>query len=68
MAFPHKGIWYLIEHDRLVSKAGKTTDWLKSSSWLKEHGYSSRSINRNLLETLDQHKLGPVYGAVLDDD
>jgi len=65
MAFPHKGSWYLIEHDRLVEKVGQTTDWLKSSAWSKSRGYSSKSINHALLESLAENKLGPVYGTVL---
>jgi frataxin-like iron-binding protein CyaY len=68
MAFPHKGYWYLIEYDRLVYKVGKATDWLKSSSWKNEHGYSSKSINRALLSSLAENKIGPVYGPVLPDD
>jgi hypothetical protein len=68
MAFPHKGHWYLIEHDRLVSKVGKATDWLKSRSWRKDHSYSSASINGTLLNTLAEGKLGRVYGTILLED
>jgi hypothetical protein len=68
MAFPYNKVWYLVEHDRLVAKVRKTTDWLKSSSWLKEHGYSSKSISPKLLKSLADNKLGPVYGPVLDED
>ncbi len=59
MAFPHKGHWYLIEHDRLVSKVGRATNWLSSRSWTQAHGYSSRSINPVLLNSLAENKLGP---------
>ena len=66
MAFPHKGYWYLIEHDRLVEKVGAHTNWLKTGSWKKSHGgYSSQSVNAGLLESLGANKLGPVYGPVL---
>lgn len=67
MAFPHKGYWYLIEHDRLVEKVDEHTNWLKTRSWKKKihGGYSSRSINASLLESLGENKLGPVYGPVL---
>lgn len=58
MAFPHKGQWYLIEHDRLVSKVGKATDWLKSRAWRKDHSYSSTSVNGSLLKALGENKVG----------
>jgi hypothetical protein len=65
MAFPHKRHWYLIEHDRLVEKVGQHTDWLSSNSWKQEHGYySSTSINADLFESLDEDKLGCVYGPL----
>src|SRR5665213_862870 len=60
MAFPHKDHWYLIEHNRLVEKIGKHTDWLSSPSWKDKHGYSSISINANLLDSLAEDRLGPV--------
>jgi frataxin-like iron-binding protein CyaY len=65
IAFPHKGDWYLIKHDRLVEKIGQHTDWPGSSSWRDKHGYSSMSINAALLESLGEDKLGPIYGPVL---
>ena len=69
MAFPYKGYWYLIEHDRLVEKVGTRTKWLDSQSWKPKHGgYSSKSINPGLLKSLDENKLGPVYGHVLPID
>src|SRR5690349_20373967 len=30
IAFPYKGFWYLIEHNRLVDKIGEHTNWLRS--------------------------------------
>jgi hypothetical protein len=70
MAFPHQGYWYLIEHDRLVEKVGAHTNWLNTLSWKKkaDGGYSSRSINASLLESLGENKLGPVYGPILSTD
>jgi hypothetical protein len=68
IAFPHKDHWYLIEHDRLVEKVGEQTKWLGSSSWKDRHGYSSASINLELLVSLGENKLGPVYGSVFFDD
>lgn len=66
IAFPHKGYWYLIEHDRLVDKAAEYTDWLQSDSWQTMGGYSSGSINPELFSSLAENKLGPVYGPILE--
>ncbi len=60
MAFPHDNSWYLIEHDRLEAKIGEHTNWLRSESWLTGGGYSSVSINSNLLHSLAENRLGPV--------
>jgi len=68
IAFPHKGFWYLIEHDRLVDKVREHTDWLDSLSWKNLGGYSSTSVNPRLLDSLVENNLGPVYGPVLADD
>lgn len=65
MAFPHRGSWYLIEHDLLVKKVGMHTKWLDSYSWKNKNGYSSISINADLLKSLAEDRLGPVYGTVL---
>ena len=62
IAFPHKGHWYLIEHDELVAKVGRHTHWLQSLSWRKT-GYSSKSINRKLLNSLAEYRLEPAQGA-----
>jgi len=66
MAFPHKSFWYLIEHDQLVAKVEEHTDWLQSDSWQNRNGYSSVSINPELLNSLADYRLGPVYGAILE--
>jgi frataxin-like iron-binding protein CyaY len=69
MAFPHDGYWYLIEHDLLVAKAGTCTNWLGSNSWQSESGgYSSVSVNPKLLQSLEENKLGPVCGVILETD
>lgn len=57
IAFPHKGFWYLVEHDRLVDKVRDNTDWLQTESWKRGNGYSSSSINRKLLNVLAEDKL-----------
>ncbi len=68
IAFPHKGDWYLIEHDRLVKKVGECTRWLDSDSWnVRMDGYSSASINSKLLESISGNKLGPIYDSIPDD-
>jgi frataxin-like iron-binding protein CyaY len=60
IAFPHKGSWYLIEHDQLEAKVGKHTSWLKSGSWLVAGRFSSVSINPKLLHSLAENKLFEV--------
>jgi hypothetical protein len=70
MAFPHgkshDKCWYLIQHDSLVEKIGKSTKWLNSDSWKKKGAYSSTGINPTLLASLAEDRLGPVYGTILD--
>ena len=68
MAFPYKGFWYLVEHDRLVVKAKEHTNWLESPSWKNLNEFNSRSINPELLKSLTENKLGPVYGGMLETD
>jgi hypothetical protein len=67
IAFPYgePKSWYLIQHDCLVDKIRTHTKWLNSDSW-KKGAYSSTSINPDLLKSLAEDKLGPVYGPVLD--
>jgi hypothetical protein len=68
IAFPYgePKAWYLIQHDRLVDKVRTHTKWLNTDSWKVKHGYNSTSINSELLKSLAEDKLGPVYGPVLD--
>ena len=68
MAFPYKKSWYLIKHHRLIEKIGMHTNWLKSDSWISKRGYTSVSINAELLEALAEDLLGPVYGPVAEQD
>jgi len=65
VAFPHRGYWYLITHDRLVQKVREHTRWLDSSSWKDNGFFHSESINEALLKSLEEDKLGEVYGTVL---
>ncbi len=68
MAFPHKGFWYLVEHDDLLQKVGVLTDWLKSQAWQGSGKYSSVAVNPDLLNAISGNRLGPVYGQVLEED
>ncbi len=64
IAFPYEDYWYLIEHDRLVEKVGVHTKWLNSETCKNKGGYHSTSINPELLKSLTEDRLGPVYGHV----
>ncbi len=68
IAFPYKCHWYLIRHDLLVENIGKHTSWLNSPSWKDAGKYSSAGINAGLLQSLAEHRRGPLYGAVLPED
>jgi frataxin-like iron-binding protein CyaY len=57
MAFPHAGVWYLIEHDRLVEVVGANTPWLETASWKEAGSYSSKSPSKALLEALSGFRL-----------
>ena len=57
MAFPVKGIWYLLPHDELVTVVGKATPWLDTDSWVKRGQYSSGSPSKALLERLSKYAL-----------
>ena len=65
IAFPHKGNWYLIEHDRLLTKVGEATRWLEAAAWKTGHSYHSMSVNPKLLRSLATDKIGPVYGPII---
>lgn len=57
ITFPYKGIFFLVPHDKLVTIIKNTTGWQKSTSWIKNGGYSSKSIPENLLIALIKYKL-----------
>ena len=63
IAFPHKSHWYLVEHDRLLKKVGEHTNWLDSTSWKHKDGYSSTSINPELLKSLEEDIRGSIFGV-----
>ena len=52
MNFPCRGAWYLVPHDHLVELIGQTTNWLNTSSWQDNGGYSSTNPAPALLEQL----------------
>jgi hypothetical protein len=56
IAFPLSGHWYLIEHDVLVERVGRFTNWLNTQSW-KKGAYTSRGLNKSLLENLSENRL-----------
>lgn len=57
IVFPVDGCWYLIPHDHLIEVIGKTTSWLKTSSWRKKGRYSTSHPNPALLRSLKPHAL-----------
>lgn len=67
IAFPHKGFWYLVEHDQLLTKIAEHTDWQRSESWQVDGGYSSKSINPALFKSLVENRIGPVYGPIAEE-
>jgi hypothetical protein len=64
IAFPYKDSWYLIDHDRLVDKVGEHTDWLETVAWKDNHGYHSAHINAELLTSIAEDRIKPVYVSV----
>jgi len=68
MAFPHDGAWYVIKHDDLEVKIEQHTHRLDSKSWKEEGIFHSASINPDLLASLAENKLVPVYGPVPPDN
>ena len=62
MAFPLRGYWHLIEHEKLVDIVGKTTPWLESLSWRENGAYSSKNPNSDLFEALSPWQLSCPTG------
>ena len=58
MNFQARGTWYLMPHDTLVEIVGRTTNWLKTRSWIERGSYSSGSPSVVLLEKLSPFALG----------
>jgi hypothetical protein len=68
IAFPYDQQWYVVEHDTLIEKVRTHTQWLASPTWKDKGIYHSIAINPDLLDSLTEDKLGPVYGTILDID
>ena len=52
IAFPYNGRWFIILHDKLVDIVSKTTDFLKSDSWIQKGKYSTDKPSKKLLDEL----------------
>ena len=53
IAFPDQGgIWYLIQHDKLVRLAEINTPWMNTESWRVDGWYSSTSPSRRMRSEL----------------
>jgi hypothetical protein len=57
MAFPVKGIWYLISHNKLFKQVGQHCDWLKTSSWINKVAYTSAAPSKALMQGLQSFRL-----------
>ena len=57
VAFPLNGHWYLVEHDTLIEKVGKHTNWLNTASWVNKGGYHSAAPSVQLMQSLSEYKL-----------
>lgn len=60
MAFPIKGEWHIVAHDLLVELCGRHTNWLNTSSWRDNGGYSSANPGGDLRTALAPFRLGPT--------
>jgi len=65
MAFPYRGFWYLIEHDRLLAKVEKHTRWTRMKSWRVNGTVHAKYIRAALLDSLIENRIGPVYGPIV---
>lgn len=59
MAFPHRGSWYLLEHDQLVALVEQHAgSWLRSESWVQRGLYNSAKPSVALLGALESARIG----------
>ncbi len=57
VAFPHKGMWYLFEHDKLLKKVLKATDIAQTESWQVKGGYSFPGLGKKLQLLFEPYKI-----------
>ena len=57
VCFPLDDSFCLIQHEELIELVGKNTNWLNSSSWVNDGGYSSANPNKELKEKLNSFLL-----------
>jgi len=57
MLFPIKGVWYLIEHDRLIEIVRGSTPWLDSPTWKNKRHYNSDKPSKALVQELQPFAL-----------
>ena len=60
IAFPIKGVWYMVDHDRLLELCDVHTDWLKTTSWSTGGHYSSVTANPALKLALRPFAIGTL--------
>ena len=59
IAFPHKGDWYLFDHDELLEKVLKKTKMASTDSW-KSGGYSSAALGPKIRPLLEPYRIRTV--------
>ncbi len=57
IAFPHKGDWYLFDHDKLLKKVLRSTGISETESWQVKGGYSFPRLGDKLLSLLESYKI-----------
>lgn len=55
ICFPDKEVWYLYDHDQMLSTVPGT--WTESSSWKKEGLFSWNTLSKKMLAILSNYKL-----------
>ena len=56
IAFPHKGDWYLFDHDKLLKKILKKTNMANTDSW-KSGGYSFAGLGPEVRPLLEPYRI-----------
>ena len=66
VAFPHKGNWYIYEHDKLLKKVLTVKGIAKTKSWSVKGGYSFPTLGEKLLSLLEPYKVGTKMNNTRD--